>query len=73
MSERKPLVPGRFLVAAKGAKTYTKAGAYTRHCSAQLEPFLIQKHTRNTHHTPYHPLNTPEATPQCTPCHAEGA
>jgi len=43
------------------------------HNSAQLEPFQTQKHTLNTPHTPYHPLNTPETTPNCTPCHTEGA
>jgi hypothetical protein len=43
------------------------------HYSAQLEPFLAQKHTPNTPVTPYHPLNTPETTPNCTPCHTEGA
>ena len=43
------------------------------HYSAQLEPFLTQKHTRNT---PSYPLPTPtttEATPNCAPCHTEGA
>jgi hypothetical protein len=39
------------------------------HCSAQLEPFLTQKHTLTTLHTPYQPLNTLETTPNCTPCH----
>jgi hypothetical protein len=43
------------------------------HYSAQLEPFVTQKHTRHTPNTPYHPLNTPETTPNCTPCHTEGA
>jgi hypothetical protein len=43
------------------------------HHSAQLEPFLTQKHTLNTPNTPYHPLNTSETTPICTPCHTEGA
>ena len=43
------------------------------HHSAQLEPFLTQKHTVMTPDTPYHPLNTPETTPNCTPCHTEGA
>ena len=43
------------------------------HYSAQREPFLTQKHTRNTPNTPYHPLDTPATTPNCTPCHTEGA
>ena len=43
------------------------------HDSAQLEPFLTQKHALNTLDTPYHPLNTPETTLNCTPCHTEGA
>ena len=43
------------------------------HYSAQLEPFLTQKHTLNSPDTPYHPLNTPETTPNRTPCHTEGA
>jgi hypothetical protein len=37
------------------------AGAYSLvHYSAQLEPFLTQKHTLNTPNTPYHPLSTPK-------------
>ena len=43
------------------------------HYSAQFEPFLTQEHTLHTPDTPYHPLNTPETTPDCTPCHTEGA
>ena len=43
------------------------------HYSAQLELFLTQKHYLNTPHTPYHPLNIPETTPNRTPCHTEGA
>jgi len=43
------------------------------HYSAQLEPFLTQKQTLNTPNTPYHPLHTAETTPDCTPCHVEGA
>jgi hypothetical protein len=43
------------------------------HYSAQLEPFLTQKHTLNTPNTPYHPLNTPETTLNCSPRHTEGA
>jgi hypothetical protein len=43
------------------------------HFSAQLEPFLTQKHTLNTPDAPHHPLSTPETTPNCTPCHTEGA
>ena len=43
------------------------------HHSAQLKPFLTQKHTLNTPNTPYRPLNTPETTPNCTPRHTEGA
>ncbi len=43
------------------------------HYSAQLEPFLTQKHTLNTRNTPYHSLDTPETTPNCTPCQTEGA
>jgi hypothetical protein len=43
------------------------------HYSAQVEPFLTQKHTLHTPKAPYHPLNIPETTPNCTPCHAEGA
>jgi len=43
------------------------------HYSAQLEPFLTQKHTLNTPTTPYHPLHSPETTPKCNPCHTEGA
>jgi len=37
------------------------------HYSAQLEPFLTQKHTLSTCGIPYYPLNTPETTPNCTP------
>jgi len=43
------------------------------HHLAQLELYLIQKHTVNTPNTPYHPLNTPKTTRNCTPCHTEGA
>jgi len=43
------------------------------HYSAQLEPYLTNLHTLDTPDTPYHPLNTPETTLNCTPCHAEGA
>ena len=43
------------------------------HYSAQLVPFLTQKHTLNSLNTPYHLLNTHETTPNCTPCHTEGA
>ena len=43
------------------------------HYSAQLEPFLTQGHTLNTPNTPYPPLNTPETTPNYTPCYTEGA
>jgi len=43
------------------------------HFSAQLERFLTQKHTVDTPNTPYHPLNTPRTTPNCTSCHTEGA
>jgi len=43
------------------------------HYSTQLEPFLTQKHTINTPNTPFQPLNTPETTPNCTPCHTKGA
>ena len=41
------------------------------HYLAQLEPFLTQKRTQkrtlNTPNTPYHPILTPETTPNCTP------
>ena len=43
------------------------------HFSAQPEPFLTQRHTLNTPNTPYQPTNTPETTPNCTPCHTECA
>jgi len=43
------------------------------HFSAQLELFLTQKHTLDTPNTPYYPLNTPETTPDCSPCHTESA
>ena len=57
-----------------GVVAQLQAGAYTRPLySAQLEPFLTQKHTLNTPNTPYHPLNSPETTPYCTHCHTEGA
>jgi len=51
------------------------AGAYTRPLGllARLEPFLTQKHTLNIPNTPYHPVNTSERTPNCTPCHTEVA
>ena len=51
----------------------TKQGLTLVHFSAQLEPFLTQKHTLSTQNTSYHPLNTPETTANCTPCHIEGA
>jgi len=41
--------------------------------SAQLEPFLRQTRTLDTPNKPYHPLNTSETTPKCTPCHTEYA
>jgi len=50
-----------------------EAGVTLVHNSAQLEPFLTQKHTLNTPDTPYYPLNTPEITPNCSPCYTEGA
>ena len=59
--------------AAEAAAKAAKVGLCTRPLSAQLEPFLTQKHTLNTPNTPYHPLNTPETTPNCTPCPTEGA
>ena len=37
-----------------------EAGVTLVHNSAQLEPFLTQKHTLSTPNTPYHPLNTPK-------------
>jgi len=43
------------------------------HFSAQPEPSLTQMHNLHTLNTPYHPLNTHETTPHCTPCHTEGA
>ena len=43
------------------------------HHSAQLEPFLTQKHTLCTPSAPDPPLNTPETTSNCNPCHTEGA
>jgi hypothetical protein len=49
-----------------------RAGAYTRPLFL-AEPFLTQKHSLNTPNTPYHPLNTPEITLNCTPCHTECA
>ena len=51
----------------------SRQGLTLVHFSAQLEPFLTQQHTLNTPNAPYHPLNTPETTPNCTPCHTEGA
>ena len=36
-------------------------------CSAQLEPFLTQKHTPITPDTAYHPLNTPQNNPSLHP------
>jgi hypothetical protein len=50
-----------------------KQGLTLVHCSAKLEPFLTQKHILNTPHTPCHLLNTPDTTPDCNPCHTEGA
>jgi hypothetical protein len=48
-----------------------KQGLTPVHYSAQLEPFLTQKHTLNTPITPYPPFNIPETTPNCTHCHTE--
>jgi len=49
--------------ALDGVKTagaqHSSAIQLNLHYSAQLEPFLTQKHTLNTPQTPYHPLNTP--------------
>jgi len=56
------------------ARLYTTGQGLTLvHYTAQLKPFLTQKHAPNTPDTPYHPLNTPETTPNCTPCRTEGA
>jgi len=43
--------------------TTTNQGLTLVHYSAQLEPFLTQKHTLNTPNTPYHCLNDPENNP----------
>jgi hypothetical protein len=51
-----------------GWSTFTlRQGLTLVHYSAQLEPFLTQKHTLHTPNTTYHPLNNPETIPYCTP------
>jgi hypothetical protein len=55
------------------AEAHGRQGLALVHYSAQLEPFMTQKHTLNTLNTPCHPVNTPETIPNCTPCHTEGA
>jgi hypothetical protein len=47
------------------------AGRVLHSSTIQLNlPFLTQKHTLHTPNIPYHPLNTPETSHDCTPCHA---
>jgi len=43
------------------------------HFSAQPQPFLKQNTPCTPSDNPWHPLNSPETTPNCTPCHTEGA
>jgi hypothetical protein len=66
------VLPGRKAAAARG-RAPARQGLTLVHYSARLEPFLTQKHTRNTPTDPCHPLKIPETAPNCTPCHTEGA
>ena len=70
MDECKPLAPECQIDAVQ---TELRQGLTLVHYSAQLKPFLTQQHTLNIPNTLYHPVNTPETTPNCTPCHTEGS
>jgi hypothetical protein len=65
--------PGPGAEAPGGVRRGVRQGLTLVHYSAQLEPFLTQKHTITTPNTPHHPRNTPETTPNCNPCQTEGA